>query len=298
MRTGQAIGLAAMLLGAGCGRPPSGVDVSVYDYRDTRDLVRFVHGVAEAIRRDGAGGLEALRSGRGTRGEFYVYVYDRAGECLFHAGMPELERQNLAEVRDVEGKPVQRLVLEALEDPENPHGWVHYTWWEPGKFYPVPKSSCHFRVTLPDGREGFVGGGLDHPHEEREFIRVAVDGAVRRIEATGRAALAALADPALGGSYREVRVFAFRPDGRVLLSPVLGDSRIGLDLTACRDEVGHRPFQRAVQQLEEAESAWQIFMARARGERQLVKKVLYLRKAELEGEPLYVGAVTDLPRTP
>ena len=298
MNRAQVIGLAGMLLAAGCGRAPSGIDVSAYDYRDTRDLVRFVHDASELIEREGEGGLAALRRGRGQRADFYVYIYDREGTCLYHAGMPELEKQNLSEIRDVEGRPIQRLVLEALEDPENPHGWVHYTWWAPGKFYPVPKSSCHFRVTLPDGREGFVGGGLDHPHEEREFIRVAVDSAVRRIATDGRAALDGLADPAGAGSYREVRVFAFRPDGRIVLSPVLGESRIGLDLTACEDEVGHRPFQRAVQQLETEEAVWQIFMARVRAERQLVKKVLYLRKTVLEGEPLYMGAVTDLPLTP
>lgn len=298
MKGARGLALAAWLGGAACGPRPGAIDVSAYDYRDTRDLVRFVAGAARALEQEG---LEVLRDPRRCpvcAGENYLYVYDMDNTCLFHAGMPELVGKNLADITDIEGKPVSRMTGEALANPENPHGWVHYTWWAPGKFHPVPKSSCNFRVRLPDGREVFVGGGLDYPHEEREFVRIVVDSAVRLIETRGRAALAAIADPAAGFQYREVRLFAFQPGGRLLISPVLGDSRIGLDLAACVDETGNRPFERAIQQLETEPHAWQIFMARSRTERQLVKKILFLRKTTLDGEPLFVGAVTDLPQPP
>ena len=298
MRQMRWLVLGAWLGGAACGVRPDPIDVSVYDYRDTRELVRFVARAARALEQDG---LEVLRDPARCpvrAGDNYLYVYDLDNTCLFHAGMPDLVGKNLAEITDIEGKPVSRLVRVELANPENPHGWVHYTWWAPGKFHPVPKSSCNFQVKLPDGRDVFVGGGLDFPHEEREFVRIVVDSAVRLIEARGRDAIATIADPAAGYQYREVRVFAFQPGGRLLISPVLGDSRIELDLAACVDETGHRPFERAMRLLETEPHAWQIFMARSRTERQLVKKILYLRKTVLDGEPLFVGAVTDLPQPP
>ncbi len=62
------------------------------------------------------------------------------------------ENTNLIDVTDKNGKEIAKLTLDALKDPNNPHAWVHYSWWEPGKFYPVPKSSCHFKVTTPEGK--------------------------------------------------------------------------------------------------------------------------------------------------
>ncbi len=298
MKTGQPLILMALLWGAACGRHPDAIDVSAYDFRDTRELVRFVHGHALALQRLGLAGLNELRRDPGRAGGNYVYVYDMNNTCLYHGGMPDLVQKNLKEVTDIDGKSIAGLILEALDNPFDPHGWVHYTWWEPGKFYPVPKSSCHFRATLPDGREVFVGGGLDYPHEERAFIRIAVDSAVALIAAKGSEALDIISDPLSSYQYRDVRVFAFQPGRSPLVSPVLGDSRLDMDLTTCTDEVGHRPFERAVQQLETEPTTWQIFMARSRVERQLVKKILYLRKTALNGEPLFVGAITDLPRTP
>ena len=96
---------------------------------------------------------------------------------LFHAGMEDLEGKNLKDITDKNGKNITSSVFKALEDKNNPHAWIHYSWWEPGKFYPVPKSSCHFKVKTQDGEELFVGGGLNYPQEETEFIRIIVDDA-------------------------------------------------------------------------------------------------------------------------
>jgi len=78
--------------------------------------------------------------------------------------------------------------LDALEDKNNPHARVHSSWWEPGKFYPVPKSSCHFKVKTPEGKELFVGGGMNYPHEEKDFIRIIVGDATQLIKEKGQEA--------------------------------------------------------------------------------------------------------------
>ncbi len=292
------IGLAAIILLAGCVRPTDVIDVSAYDYRDTRNLVRMVADAARLLEGEGLPALDSLRERCSPSGEYYLYVYDAEDICLYHAGMPELVNQCLADIKDIDGKSISRLIREALNNPDNPHGWVHYTWWEPGKFYPVPKSSCHFRIRLPDGRKIYVGGGLNHPHEEREFIRISVDSAARLIQARGADALPAIADPLASYNFRDVRVFAFREDGRMLISPVLGDNRIGLDLRRCVDAAGNRPFDRALSLLETQASVWQAFIDYSRDERQPVKKTLYIRRTVLNNEPVYLGAITDLPHPP
>lgn len=292
-------GLAALLLTlAACTNAGDGHELSVYKYNDTRHLVRFVQAAAQKLQREGIAGLAEYKQGNNVKADYYLYVYDLDGRNIFHAGMPELENRNLREIRDKDGKRALDLVFEAVNNPENPHGWVHYTWWEPGKFYPVPKSSCHFKVSLPDGGEVIIGGGINYPLEEREFARIAVDSAANLIEARGESALALIADDESSFNFREVKVFAFREDGSILISPVLGDSLYQTNLLDCADETGHKPFERALEQMRDQDAVWQIFLAKNRYERNLVKKTLYLRRTELASEPLYVGAVTDLPQTP
>ncbi len=290
--------LLLLLLSFSCSRPEEGVDLSVYKYNDTRNLVRFVYSAALKLQSEGVSALAEFKERRGLYADYYLYVYDLEGVNVFHAGMPELENRNLREIRDKDGKRALDLVFEAVNNPENPHGWVHYTWWEPGKFYPVPKSSCHFKVKLPEGKEVIVGGGINYPLEEQEFARIAVDSAVNLIRERGKEALELIADAHSSFNFRDVKVFAFRPDGTNLISPVLSDSLHQTNLLACRDETGHQPFERALQQIEGQDAVWQIFMAKNRYERNLVKKTLYLRKTVLDNETLYVGAVTDLPQTP
>lgn len=282
----------------GCGKDFPDLDLSVYEYRDTRNLVKFVYGAAEVLSRDGEKSLDEFCSHRELyrTPDYYLYIYDMDGKNRFHAGMPELEGENLRDVVDVDGKKVMDMIHDALRDKNNPHAWVHYSWWEPGKFYPVPKSSCHFKVTTPEGKTYFVGGGLDYPHEEKEYIRIVVDDAVDLIHAKGLDVLDEIADPVSQFSFRDVRVFVFRGDGEILISPVINNTRSQIPLLLCVDEVGKRPFADALEKLKTSDRVWEVFMAKNRYRRSLVKKCLYLRKVAIEEDELFVGAITDLPQ--
>ncbi len=283
---------------SGCQNKYEDLDLTMYEYRDTKDLVRFVYNAALILEKDDMKSLDYFRNNRNLfkTKDYYLYIYDMNGTNIYHAGMERLEGKNLRDITDKDGKKAIQLVLKALEDKNNPHAWVHYSWWEPGKFYPVPKSSCHFKVQTPDGKELFVGGGLDYPHEEKEFIRIIVDGAVQLIEERGQKAFADIADPVSQYGYRDVSVFAFRPDGEILISPVTGDKLSPIQLLECIDEVGHKPFEKALKELESKDRVWEVFMAKNRYQRRLVKKCLYLRKTVMSGEEIYVGAITDLPQ--
>ena len=158
-----ALGLFAILAVGGCRGRYDDLDLTMYRYRDTRNLVKFVYDASRVLKTEGASGLSYLQSHRQLykTPDHYLYVYDADGTNLFHAGMEDLEGKNLRDVTDKDGKPVFQQVVEALEDDNNPHAWVHYSWWEPGRFYPVPKSSCHFRVETAEGHILIVGGGIN-----------------------------------------------------------------------------------------------------------------------------------------
>lgn len=270
----------------------------MYEYRDTRNLVQFVYGAAEVLRQDGEKGFDYFRSHRELfkTPDYYLYIYDMNGRNVFHAGMPDLEGKELAGITDINGKNVILQLLDSLQDPNNPHGWIHYVWWEPGKFYAVPKSSCHFKVTTPEGKTYCVGGGLNYPHEEKEFIRIVVDDAVDLIRSNGMDALPEIADPTQEYTYRDVRVFVFRADGELLISPVINNQYSQIKLLECVDEVGKKPFASALEKLKSSDQVWEVFMAKNRYQRSLVKKCLYLRKVVVGEDELFVGAITDLPQ--
>jgi hypothetical protein len=285
---------------AGCQSKYKDLDLSVYQYRDTKDLVKFVYDASLIVRKDGLKSLEYFRDNHEllSSPDRYLYIYDINGVNIYHAGMPHLEGKNLWELTDKNGKKVFQMIVAALTDKNNPHAWVHYSWWEPGKFYPAPKSSCHFKVTTPEGQVLFVGGGLNYPHEEKEFIRIVVENAARLIKEKGAAALSEIADPASQYNFRDVKVFAFTPTGKILISPVMNDSISEFKLLDCVDEMGHKPFEKALATLRNKDAAWEVFLAKNRYQRLLVKKSMYLRKTYIAEQEIYVGAITDLPQPP
>jgi hypothetical protein len=285
---------------SGCKGRYDDLDLTMYHYRDTKNLIKFVYDAVLRVEKDGLDSLDYFRNNRdlfNTKGH-YLYIYDMNGTNLYHAGMEHLEGKKLLDIMDKNGKKITLLTLNALEDTNNPHAWVHYYWWKPGKFYPVPKSSCHFKVTTPDGKKLFIGGGLNYPQEETEFIRIIVDDAARLIEEKGQDALADISNPVSQFNYRDVRTFVFRPDGTILISPVINDRLAQVKLLECSDAVGHKPFVKALQALEHKDSVWEVFMEKNRYRRKLTKKSLYLRKAIMAGENVFVGAITDLPQPP
>jgi hypothetical protein len=239
--------VAQLFFLSGCENRYENLNIAVYQYRDTKNLVKFVYDAAQILRKEGLKGLDYFRANR-TRyltSDYYLY-----------------------------------------------------SWWEPGKFYPVPKSSCHFKVSTPEGKVFLVGGGLNYPLEEKEFIRIAVDDAAQLIREQGESALAVIENPASSFNFRDVKVFVFTSAGKLLISPVMNDRLANINLLDCVDEMGHKPFRKALHELKTKDLTWEVFLARDRYQRSLIKKSLYLRKIDWSGQELYVGAITDLPQPP
>lgn len=289
-----------MIFSSGCENQYKNLDLSAYEYRDTKDLVKFVYDASLILEKDGLKSLDYFKNNRKkylTKNR-YLYIYDMSGTNLFHAGMEQIEGKNLLDITDKNGKKITRLVLQAIQNKNNPHSWVHYSWWQPGKFYPVPKSSCHFKVITLNGKTIFVGGGLNYPQEEKEFIRIIVDDAALLIAEKGEIALKEISNPVSEYNFRDVRVFAFSDTGETLISPVMNSTFLELNLLKCVDEAGHKPFIQALKKLKLENNVWEVFLSKNRYERNLRKMSLYLRKVNLPEKSIYVGAVTELPQSP
>ena len=140
--------------------------------------------------------------------------------------------------------------------------------------------------------------GVNKALTEQEFIRIAVDSAVDLINRKGKNAFTDISSNISQYNFREIRVFVFQKNGKIIVSPVADSDFSQIKLLECTDETGHKPFAKAVQALEDNDHAWQIFMAKQRDKRMLLKKVLYLRKTSSDGKVVYVGAITDLPHPP
>ena len=86
----------------------------------------------------------------------YVFVLDTEGVLLVNNGFPENEGKNLIGMRDIDGRP---FVRDMLQVPAGASAWIHYKWPKPGDSRPSAKSSFVRRVDF-DGRELVIGAGV------------------------------------------------------------------------------------------------------------------------------------------
>jgi hypothetical protein len=274
-------------------------DLSRYDYRATRRLVRLTARAARLLEEKGEeafADFSAEPDKWSVEGESYLYVYDREGVNLFHGGYPELQGQGLGDLHDLLGKNIHRLVLGQLDNQSssNPHGWCHYLWTAPGSLQGAWKSSCHFPATLPDGRKVYVGSGHNTPLVEREFFRITVDQAAELLAGKGATALAELKDPGGPFTIYDESVFILDPAGKAIIDPAL-DLKQPRNLFDYRDLSGRFPLRELAERVEKEETTWVVTLNRERAGGDPVKKGIYGRKAKLDGKPVIVGALCELP---
>jgi hypothetical protein len=296
--------LVISLLSAGCdsvghngSKRESIVDTSIYDFRDTKKLVGTVKNASILVERKGTEAFADFRNAPETwnNGLYFIYVYSLDGKCLYHPQRPDFEGRNLMDVTDVQGRKTLRMAIEATADPQNPHGWVHYTWHPNQGLQAIAKSSCHFRVKMPDGREVIVGGGIDMPPEEKMFAKFTVDSAVEMLRKQGASGLAEIRNPTARFHYRDVKVFVLRGDGTALVDPAL-DTASPRNLEDFRDIGGNFPFRSVIDRLQRDDACWVVMLDRNRYERVMGKKAIYARKGMIDGVPVVVGAMTNLPK--
>ena len=87
----------------------------------------------------------------------YVFVIDPVGRELVNPAFLNLEGRNVLDLKDTQGKPFVRAMLEAVQDRGS--GWVDYMWPKPGESVSTQKSTYVTRAKV-DGDWLLVGCGV------------------------------------------------------------------------------------------------------------------------------------------
>ena len=143
-----------------------------YQYEETRQLVDLVNNAAELVRSKGEAAFDDFRvaGSRWRQEETYIFVLDLEGNMLLHPD-PALEGRNALDLKDINGKPIIRgLIDAAMALPGKPEGWYHYQWPVPGGLLPRWKSSYVRLVPAPSGKNSVVGSGPYNDRMERSFV--------------------------------------------------------------------------------------------------------------------------------
>jgi signal transduction histidine kinase len=144
-------------------KAPSGTEYvvasGIYPTHNERSfVVTTVDNATRLLRKEGKAGFAALRdkSGDFLFGDVYVFVNDFTGSSIVNPPSPQLEGQNLIDLKDARGKLLIRDMVRALETRDS--AWVEYMWPKPGESQPSRKSSYIRKVDV-DGQLFIVGAG-------------------------------------------------------------------------------------------------------------------------------------------
>ncbi len=294
-----------LLLGLGaCLNPRSPAvrpDEPPYERAETQELVALVSDAAELIQADGEPVFANFRidGSRWRNDETYVFVLDLDGNMLVHPDAA-LEGKNQLNLRDVGGRPIVRgLLAAATATPGKPDGWYHYEWPVRGGLLPRWKSSYVRLVMDPTGERFVVGAGLYDDSMERTFVVDLVRDAAAQVEKLGEDAFPLFRDPRSRFRAKDTYVFVIDPSGVELVNPAFPNLE-GRDLLGLRDTQGKPLVREMLEVAREDGSGWVDYMWPKPGESVSTEKSAYIRRVELDGRWLLVGAgvyLADAPKT-
>lgn len=113
--------------------------------------------------------------------------------------------------------------------------------------------------------------------------------AARLVARDGRAAFDVLRDKAGGFTFLDAYVFVMSFGGKMLVHPASPELE-GRDVLGVRDPEGIYPGREMLALLETADAGWVEYFWPRPGAREPVFKETYVRKVEVDGEPLVVAA--------
>ena len=86
--------------------------------------------------------------------DLYVFVYDLNGLTLAHGNNPKMVGKNLIDLKDNDGKPIIKSMVEVAKSPAG-KGWVEFKWPNPMTKAVEPKAGYIERVD-----DMLVGSGI------------------------------------------------------------------------------------------------------------------------------------------
>ena len=285
--------LAIALVGCAQGKGNTDHSRSDYAYKRTKRIVSLVEEAAALIEKQGEAAFPLFRK-KGSKwfqGDKYIFIYDLKGKNVVHPVQPEFEGQDLIDLKDINGKPVIRLIIDAVTKHNKPFGWVHYMWIRPEEIFPMWKSSYVLKTRAPSGKEYVVGSGVYNMKVEKQFIVEMVDDAVELIQHEGKAAFEEFRDKSSEFVFLDNYIFVVKLDGTAVVDPAF-PSMEGRSLLNFKDAVGRYVVREMVEKLKKrtGDSTWISYMWPKAGEVRPSRRLAYLRKVALGPETFIVGS--------
>ncbi len=211
--------------------------------RDLRQQVDHAVQIAEAIYRRERGRrtkdeirrliVDTLRPLRFFDGSGYFFIDDLAGNCVLLPINPEREGRSLLDNHDVDGRPIMRDLLAAVDNPQQ-RGFTRYRWYAPGKPDEMAEKIAYARVFEPF--DWLIGTGEYLYKVEQQLqqqalrqlraTRIGANGYIAVIHRDGRVLLSP-SNPAAEGRY----VDELPTEEQAVIQRILEASRNGGGLT-------------------------------------------------------------------
>lgn len=273
--------------------------VKPYEYPETQELVQLVDDAAHLLTLKGEAALNEFRipGSRWQKGETYIFVLDPNGKMLVHPD-PELEGKNQLGLKDINGKPIIRGLLDAATAlPDKPEGWYHYQWPVPGGLLPRWKSSYVRLVKVASGKTYIVGSGMYNDRMEKAFVVDAVMQAVGALEKNGKAAFQLFHDPTGPFIAKDAYIFVADMDGVELVNPAFPNIE-GRKLLDLSDTNGKFLYQEMIRLVKTQDSGWIDYMWPKPGESVSTRKSAFVKGVVLGNQKVLVGCGVYLADAP
>ena len=253
-------------------------------------LMKLVREAAEELEKNGEQIYPEFRR-KGSKwfgDDTYLFIWKMDGTVVFHAAEPAREGGDDSSLKDAHGRPVGKMLLDAVAGPSG-EGWVHYMWPEPGGIFPTWKSAFVKRVMLPSGEPGLVGSGVYNMKMDKAFIEDVVDRAAALVAERGRAAFPLLRDRQGPFVFMDTYVFVQTPEGTELVNPAQ-PSLEGRNLIDLKDLKGNTVVREEIEAAMKEDSAWLELQWYRPGGNEPARKLTYVRKVQAGGETLILGS--------
>jgi len=266
-------------------------DSSDYKYRETKDLVSLVRDAAGVVSTKGEEAFAGFKKDGSPwkYGDTYIFVLDTNGNMVAHPD-PALEGKNEIDMKDVNGKPVIKGIIEATaSDSTRNEGWFHYQWPQPGTIFASWKSTFAKRVVAPSGKVYVVCSGLYNPKMEEAFLINAVNAAVKLIEKDGKKAFDTLRDKSSQFVFLGTYIFVDTPEGVEVVNGGFPDVE-GKNILDYKDANGKYLTRDIVDTAVKKGTGWVDYLWPKPGELKASPKHTYVKKAVYGSEVFAVGA--------
>lgn len=254
------------------------------------ELMGLVRDAAALLERHWEGAYPEFRKkgSKWFRDDTYLFVWNMDGTRVFHAADPASEGQNDRGLKDILGRSIGKMSLEAVATGTG-EGWIHYMYPEPGGVFPAWKSTFLKRVTFPDDKQYIVGSGIYNMQMDRAFIEDVVNRASAVVAEEGMAGFPKLRDKTGPFVFMDTYVFVLTPEGIEVVNPVT-PSLEGKNLIDLRDVKGKAVAREEIAAAEKYGSAWHECYWYKPGHNVPTRKLTYVQKVQFGSDTYIVGS--------